>query len=201
MRRPVRTALSMSPHRSGVVAGITRRAERGVGIASTVLNAVAAACMVGLLAASTADALGRHLRGSGFPGVVEYGELLLVGVALLSLASAYRHGAHVAVEFVTSRLPPRAAAITQIAGLLIAVVVLGWLIWASAEVAWNSWLIGEVRTGLVQAPLWPARFAVVLGFAALLFEIVSAVLRTTPQAIRRTAQPASGRATGHTELI
>lgn len=191
----------MSPQRSGVAAGIARRADRAVHIASTVLNAVAAACMVGLLVISTADAVGRHVRGSGFPGVVEYGELLLVGVALLSLASAYRHGAHVAVEFVTSRLRPRAAAITQIAGLLVAVPVLTWLVCASAEVAWDSWLVGEVRTGLVQAPLWPARLAVVLGFGALLFEIVGAVLRSTPRAIRGTDRPASDRTAGLAELI
>lgn len=157
--------------------------ERTLHWVSGILGAAAALCLLALLLASTVDVAGRQVRDTGLPGVVEYGELLLVAIASLSLAYTCRRGGHVAVDFVTSRLPARPSAWAQAAGLLAVLPAVGWVVVASAELSWVAWSTGDYRMGLVRAPLWPARFAVTFGFAALLGELTVSLYRCVRRAL------------------
>lgn len=153
------------------------RIDRGIRLISRLLAIVAGIAILVMLVLATADVLTRYIRGRGITGVVEYSEILLVLLTLLSLAHAQRHDAHVAVDFLSQRLPTRIAALIQAIALAVIIGAIVVLIRRSTEIAMESWSGGEHTLGIARVPLWPARFAVPIGFAAFLLELLATAIR------------------------
>ena len=138
---------------------------------SHLLSIVAGVALFLLMAITGTDVLRRALiDGRSVPGAIEYAEIILVGLVYLSLAQTQRSDGHISVAVMTARLPPRFARALTTTGLLVVTLVLGWLVVASAGVAWRSWNTGEFRMGLAQVPIWPARALIPLGAFFLLLQ-------------------------------
>lgn len=123
------------------------------------------------MVSTAADVTSRQLTGSSIPGVVEYSEVLMVGLIFLGLAYAQRVGAHIGVDLVTERMPVRVAHAVRTVGLVIAIGIVAIMAWETLEVALRSFESREFRFGLVQVPIWPARLMIPLGLGALLLEL------------------------------
>lgn len=137
-----------------------------------VLAFIAVLCIVAMLLAIVADVTRRTLAGESVPGVVELGEVAMVLIVFLGLGFAERRGAHVSMTLVVRKLRPRTAAIVNGLGLLLVVVVVGWMVWVTADRALDSFADKEFRFGLVRVPVWPARIAIAVGLALYFLELV-----------------------------
>ncbi len=93
---------------------------------------VGALALFGGMAVVLADVATRRTLGSPITGVTDLVQLAVVASACLALPLAFARGTHVAVEFLTDRLPAgarrllRAAIALAEAGLLLLLLLYGW---------------------------------------------------------------------------
>ncbi|SFB13053.1 TRAP-type C4-dicarboxylate transport system, small permease component [Amycolatopsis marina] len=149
-------------------------------VAARVAKALAlvAALLVGMVMVVVAvDVVGRNVTGSSVPGAFEITTVLLVVIVFLGLAHAERTGATIKLTLLTDRLPRRAALGTRVASAVITLAVALWFTYATLVAAGRSIDRGEAQVGLLNIPLWPARVAIVVGFAALSIEVLLGLRR------------------------
>ncbi|WP_255545967.1 MULTISPECIES: TRAP transporter small permease [unclassified Nesterenkonia] len=120
------------------------------------------------MVAVTVDVLARNALGSSVPGLLEMSESALVATVFLGLAYTGTTNSHVSVDLLTEKLPRRMA--RKIAGVvwLLGSLMVTWFIYASFERAMESTASGEITVGLMDWPLWPARWLIVIGYVAFL---------------------------------
>jgi len=103
---------------------------------------------------------------------------LFSAVFLLCAGYALKHNQHVRVDVVASRLSPRAQAWVEIFGTLVFLLPMALLILAlSWPVFVTSWRSGEVSANANGLILWPARLLVPMGFALLVLQAISELLK------------------------
>lgn len=149
----------------------------GIQATSRVLAAVASLIVFALLLTTVADIVLRNTVEQPVPGVFEYSEVALVIIVFLGLPYTMQVGGHVAIDSLTSRLPSRLRRSAEGLALAVTLPFVAWLTVAGVRVAVESIQSGEVRFGVVQAPMWPARVAVPIGSALLAAEIAIALGR------------------------
>jgi TRAP-type C4-dicarboxylate transport system permease small subunit len=151
---------------------------------------VATCALFLIMLSATIDVSSRNLGGRSFPGVVESAEIILVIGVFLGLAYAQRTKAHVATSLIVDKFTPRLARLMRSIGLLIVAFYISLATWMSAARAWQSFVGGEVRFGLIEIPQWPARAAIAIGFGILLLEILRDLNNTLKG--RTHSEPAAG---------
>ena len=97
---------------------------------------------------------------------------LCAASAFLALGHTFRHGELVRVGILIDRLAPAVRRRAEFLALGCAVLVVGYILWASAGFVYQSWAFEEVAQGLIQIPIWIPQMSFVLG--ALLFFIALA---------------------------
>lgn len=133
--------------------------------------AVVAAIIAGaIMVAITFDVAYRKSGRGDVPGLLELVETFMIFVVYLGLGHAERTNTHVRVSLVTSALPPSIRSAVRAVAFAIGTGGAAWFAWSALERAQTSYSSHEIRTGLLNFPLWPARFAIVLGFALLMLE-------------------------------
>lgn len=137
--------------------------------AAVVAALVAGAIMLGIVI----DVLFRTIFGGSVHGLLELVETFMVLVVYLGLAQAERTKTHVRMELLTGSLPVRIRLIIRSLAMLVATAGSGLFAYASFLRAVDSVQILEVRVGLLNFPIWPARIIVVVGFVLLLLESIS----------------------------
>lgn len=145
--------------------------RRSIHALSTAFAVLAAVLVMAIMFSTAADVTVRQITGASIPGVVEYSEVLMVGLIFLGLAYAQRCGAHIGVDLVVQRLPARVGHVVASVGLMIAIAVVALMAWETLGVALQSFETREFRFGLVQVPIWPARALIPIGLVALLLEL------------------------------
>lgn len=154
------------PH-LGASATAAAKVVRWINRATAVVAAVVAGA---IMVAITFDVAYRKSGRGDVPGLLELVETFMIFVVFLGLAHAERTNTHVRVSLVTSALPSSVRSGVRVVALLIAMGGAGWFTWAAFERAHTAFVSHEIRTGLLNFPLWPARFAIVAGFALLMLE-------------------------------
>lgn len=163
--------------------------RRAVHATTQVLAFLAVLCIVIMLVAIVADVTRRSLAGQSVEGVVELGEVMMVAIVFLGLGFAETRGAHVSMTLLVRKLPSRTAAIVNGLGLLLVVVVVGWMVWVTADRALASFEVKEYRFGLVRVPVWPARIAIAVGLAAYFLELLFRLLDDIQAALGKGPGP------------
>lgn len=132
------------------------------------LGALGSISTVVMMIAITADVVSRNITDRSVPGLLELSGTLLVATVFLGLSYAGVANAHVSVDLITSRFP--VAVSRRLAGLmwLLGAGMTGWFIYATAKRALASFEMREISVGLVDWPLWPARWIIVIGLVAFL---------------------------------
>lgn len=144
---------------------------------SSFLGVLATLATVTMMVAITVDVIARGVSGASIPGVLELGETVLVAAVFLGLAHTGATNGHIAVDLVTDRLPRRASRWVVAFGWSSTAVILLWLAYATGVRALESTEKNESRMGLVNWPLWPARWLIVVGLVAMLLVAVVNVAR------------------------
>lgn len=144
--------------------------KRAIDVMTTVLGVIAFMCMLYLILGTAIDVAQRAVTGRGIPGVIEYAEIILVVLVFFSLAHTQRIGGHVSSGLLARQLAPRPRAIIEAVGLVVVMVFLVFVVWQAGVVAYESYLRGEYRLGLTRALIWPGRWAIAIGLAALILQ-------------------------------
>jgi TRAP-type C4-dicarboxylate transport system permease small subunit len=171
------------------VAALDRQWRRVLHAATRVLAFVSVASIAFMMLATSADVGRRQFFGSSVRGVIELSEIMMVVIVFFGLGYAESREAHVSMTLVIRRLPARVAAAVKALALVLAIAVIGWMLVATFDRAIDSFVSGEQRFGIVRLPVWPARWAIVVGLAAFLLEmlvrlvdLIRTAWRTTPAA-------------------
>jgi TRAP-type mannitol/chloroaromatic compound transport system permease small subunit len=127
---------------------------------------------------SAGNAVARYAFSVGSNAWLELQWYLFGAIFLLGAGYGLKVGAHVRIDLIAGRLPPRAQAWIDVFGTLamllpvsLVVVYFGW------RMAWGSYSIGEMSNdpgGLIR---WPAKLMVPLGFALLLLQGFSELVK------------------------
>lgn len=151
--------------------------RRVASVITVPLGALASLSTIAIMIAITVDVVVRNLGGRSVPGLLEMSESALVATVFLGLAYAGATNAHVAVDLLTAAIRPAIARLLIGISWVVAVAVSTWFVIATFQRAVQSTTTNELRQGLVDWPVWPARWLIVIGFAAfLLVAVINVVL-------------------------
>ncbi|MCY1158875.1 MAG: transporter small permease [Citricoccus sp.] len=172
-----------------------RRAARSIAVP---LGALASLSTLAIMVAIVIDVVVRNAGGRSVPGLLEMSETALVATVFLGLAYAGVTNSHVAVDLFTEALRPRVARVLIALAWLVGVLITAWLVLATFERAVESTEAGELRQGLMDWPLWPARWLVVIGLVAfLLVALVNIVLLVRGEPLLGEDEPDPDLAAAH----
>lgn len=117
--------------------------------------------MVGL------DVLTRNILGTSIPGThLAVGHYFMVIIGFLPLGLAERLNSHIVVDLLVSKLPIRRQWVIQRLVWVLVLAVLLFITWKTFEKGLEQYEIGTIIVERdVPVPIWPAYFAVPLGFA------------------------------------
>lgn len=107
----------------------------------------------------------------------------MVLVVFLPLAIVELRHEHINADLLVRTFPRPLQRACYFFGCLIGVAFFGVLAWQTAIDAIEAWKIGEVAMSSVYVPVWPAKFALPIGFAGILLVILmhAALALTDPE--------------------
>ena len=145
----------MTPGR--VLLRITRFCAVLSGVAILLMMLAGAADVVG----TNLDVIG--LRSRPIPATFEFmGAMMVVTVFLATSFTQHRRG-HIRVELLVRRLPAFWQKVTDVVQYALAICVFGLIARYTWPAAFHAFNVGEYATGLINFPLWPARFVLAFG--------------------------------------
>lgn len=101
----------------------------------------------------------------------------LAAATFLALPHTFKHGGHVRVELLTGRLRGRARGLAEGAACLVSALVIGYAAWHVAQMAWMSWEMNDVTTGVIALPFWMPQAAMATGLSLLVVALIDEWLR------------------------
>jgi len=119
-----------------------------------------------------ADILGTQVLRIPVPGPRELTESNMVLIVFGALAYAQIRRAHIRVELVYFKMPPRVRAVMDVITDLAAIAFFGLILHQAIGEAQYSLQINEATVGLIRFPLWPARFVLAAGCALMILQLV-----------------------------
>lgn len=149
------------------------RVERAL----TVLSAVIV-CLMMLLVVT--QIMARALR-TALPGIVESLELLVVAVVFLGLAYTQSVNGHIRIDVILNQLPVKWRKTLE--GLLLALALgtFGIMTYVSGEAAYEAWVLGDYREGLIEYPLWPSKILIPIGVGLLSLRLLVQLIALFPR--------------------
>ncbi len=127
---------------------------------------------------STVNAIVRKVFSIGSNAWLELQWYLFSAVFLLGAGYAFLHNAHVRIDFISARLSPRTRNIIDIAGILVFLTPLAWMLlylsWPLFVNAWTSNEMSQNAGGLIR---WPVLALVPLGMVLLLAQGASELVK------------------------
>ena len=135
--------------------------------------------MIGILVMVLLTVLSRVI-GFNAPGTDAYAGYAMAGAGFLALASTFKKGEHIRVTLLLGALKGKALKAMEVAALLIATILAGFLAFYSARLTWQSWDIDVISVGIDATPMWIPQIFMALGtlifFIALCDELVLELL-------------------------
>lgn len=127
---------------------------------------------------SSGNAVTRYAFNASSNGWLEIQWYLFAAVFLLCAGYTLLNNEHVRIDVVSGHLPPRAQAwIEVIGGALFLLPMAGLILWLSIPVAWNALISGEMSSDAGGLIRWPARMLIPLGFALLVLQGLSQIIK------------------------
>ncbi|SDL10622.1 TRAP transporter small permease [Tessaracoccus oleiagri] len=152
--------------------------EKAVKAMASALGVLATLATLVMMVAIVVDVVFRTLYDRSVPGVLEISETALVVAVFLGLAYTGATNSHIAVDLLTERLPERIRRWVIFTAWSLTALVLVWLTWSTALRAIGATEENELRMGLVNWPIWPSRWVIVVGLAAMLVVAIVNMART-----------------------
>ncbi len=133
----------------------------------------AASIVVILMAMVVADIFGRKVLNKPVPMSYEVGAFMLVFIVFMGLAYSQRQKAHIRVEILTLRMPPKIRAVMDLFAYTLGIGIYGLIFYETFKWSYHSFEIGEYVAGLINIPKWPSQFAVAFGAILISLQFIS----------------------------
>jgi TRAP-type mannitol/chloroaromatic compound transport system permease small subunit len=149
-----------------VAAGLERAFQTVV----TVCNTAASAIIFIVACYMTASVLGTFLVNKPVPGTVGFAKVMLPMIVFLSITYTLRSGGHVRTGVLYDRLGAQGKAIIDIVNGVLGVAAFATISYYSAKLAYASWVTRDFLDGVLRVPVYPTRFAILLGSVTMTIE-------------------------------
>lgn len=136
----------------------------------------AGASIVGILVLMLAQVVGREL-GTQVRGADDITAWLCAAAAFLALAHTFKQGELVRMALALDALGPRARRLAETFSLVVAVLFVGYAVWAATTYVYESWEANELAQGLVAIPIWIPQLSLVVGALVLEIALVDELLQ------------------------
>ena len=138
---------------------------------------VSGSCVLLLVLLITVDILGRATIGKTTLVADEISRYLLLAIVYLGLATTQKAGKHIEVDMFYSRLlPERYVKILKKATLIVALLFVIWLTWATwGPVQW-SYSQRAQSLSIVRIPLWVPNLLIPLGLALFVIQLLADIV-------------------------
>ncbi len=141
---------------------------------------------------SAGNAIMRKAFNIGSNAYLEIQWYLFAGVFMLGVGYVFMKNAHVRIDFISSKLSKRTNAIIDILGILIFIaplsVIMIELSWPLFQRAWESGEMSQNAGGLIR---WPVLLLIPAGFAILLLQCMSELIKRIAFLTGHRAEPFS----------
>lgn len=127
-------------------------------------NLLAAAAIFMLMVLGASQIFLRTVMNSPIAGYIDLVELSMATMAFLGAAYCQRLGAHIRMEILVGNLKGRWLWAAEIFGTLIALFIIGVLIWFGWEHFLRSYQLGDTTID-AEYPVWPSKLLVPVAFA------------------------------------
>jgi len=142
------------------------------------LTLVAAISLLMMMLQTVVDVLLNNLIGAPIEGNLEIiSAYHMVLVVFLPLAYVELKHEHISSDIVVGLMPPRWRRAIYVFGALISCLFFAVLAWQTWLDALNSFAIKEVIMGSVYVEIWPSKFSLPIGFAAIFLVLVLHILK------------------------
>lgn len=149
---------------------MVERAIRGL---AYVLAFVAGAVVLLMMLQTVADVASSNFFGRPIEGNLEIiSTYYMVMVVFLPLAFVELRHEHITVDLVVRLLPDAVHRGILVFGYLVCAAFFAILAYQTWEDAVNAWHVGEVMMGSTYVTIWPAKFALPVGFFAIMLAVL-----------------------------
>jgi TRAP-type C4-dicarboxylate transport system permease small subunit len=138
--------------------------DRWLAPVDVVFNTVAAIAICALMFLGVLQIGLRSLVNAPIIGYIDLVELSMATMAFLGAAYCQRVGAHIRMEFLIGMLKGRALWIAEVVGTLVALFIIGVLIWYGWDHFLRAYQLGD-STIDAEFPVWPSKLLVPVAFA------------------------------------
>ncbi|SFP66971.1 TRAP transporter small permease [Tranquillimonas alkanivorans] len=121
--------------------------------------------VLGLGLLITVSVILRAVFNSGVPDTIVMVRELMVAAVILPLAATTAHRAHIVVEFISNRLPPRGRDALIVFGSIFGLLALAPLLWAGWREMTHTFTSGGYFFGDLNLPKWPGRVIFLIGIS------------------------------------
>lgn len=167
------------------MAEIARALEKGIGIMNSVLRYICMGLLFGMMLLGTADVTGRYLFNKPVLGTVEIFGILLPAIVLLGLAYTQGAHAHIRMEVLFLRFPPRVKTILSFITTVCMLFVSALILWRGAALIITYWRFGRVIE-TIGVPMFLPQILVPLGALMLCFVLIVQMLQYFIQLKKRS---------------
>lgn len=148
------------------------RTDRGLLRIERVLAVIAGIAVFSLMLLAVVSVSGRNALNMPLPGYVDWIEQIMPLIAFLGIAYTQRDGGHIRMDIVVGRLKGRALWLAEFITTLVALILMGFLIWGTwahfdRSFDWNAPLWSRDSTIDIALPLWPAKLLAPVAFSIL----------------------------------
>ncbi len=105
-------------------------------------------------------------------GLAELSVFVMMIVIYLGLSRCEEHSEHVGLEFVINKLPNKGRRIAVAVVQFLAVATVGLMFYAITIDAWSAFETNSSIEGLVDLPIWPTKFVMVVGMVFFLLQAI-----------------------------
>jgi TRAP-type C4-dicarboxylate transport system permease small subunit len=155
-------------------------------LAGGIAGALSLFAIFGLIASQV---IGRQF-GMNLEGVDDLTAFAVAGSALLPLAYAFRHGAHIRVDLIIGHVKGSSRFVMEAVALVLSAGLAVFLAWSVGDLAHDSWQFEDVAQGTVPWLLWVPQAACAFGcalFAVALLDDLAVHLAGGTPSYRRAA--------------
>ncbi|MCB1399535.1 MAG: TRAP transporter small permease [Rhodobacteraceae bacterium] len=101
------------------------------------------------------------------PSYADFAGYLLAAASFLALAPTFRHGTHIRVNLVVSRLGAGQGWMLELFALCVAGAAMAYATWYAGALMLESLHYGDKSTGMIAVPIWIPQVVMVAGLALL----------------------------------
>lgn len=146
---------------------------RALAAVEKVVSSIAAFFMFAIMIIVFSDVVMRYGFNRPFSWAYDLISLyLMAGVFFLILSEAYASHAHVSVDILQQKFPPRMIRVTEIVTCLVGITVFSLIAWLGLQRAIESFHSSDVMAGGIPWPMWPSIGLVPLGSGLITLRLV-----------------------------